>query len=54
MKRYLDPRILAVVALIALIAGALYIAATGARDAPHQLDAQGGHDHDGDGKPDHP
>ena len=53
MRRFLDTRILVVVALVVLIAGALYMAAMGTQEAPHRPDALGGHDHDGDGKPDH-
>jgi succinate dehydrogenase hydrophobic anchor subunit len=53
MNRFLLVRVV-VVLLVLLIGGLLYVAATSTRDAPqHALDAAGGHDHDGDGKPDH-
>lgn len=42
-----------ILGLIVLILGALFFASTATREALHQPDIHGGHDHDGDGKPDH-
>lgn len=43
-----------ILGLLLLIGGAILFAANATREAPqHKLDAQGGHDHDGDGKSDH-